>query len=87
MSRSSRIAKTLVAALALLGGRSVPIRAEDAGIECWTDYAIYPLRCIHYNGVDQVMCSMFEQSANHCTDTPLGTYVAGAADFAEAYLE
>ena len=46
MTRSPRIAKTLVAAVALLGGRSVPVRAEDAGIECWTDYAIYPLRCI-----------------------------------------
>lgn len=87
MTRVSRTTKTLVAGLALLGGCSVPVRAEDTAIEYWTDYAIYPQRCINYNGVDQVMYSMFEQSSNHCTDAPLGTYVAAAADFAAAYLD
>ena len=85
MTRSSILSRTLVAALALLGG-AAPARAEDAP-DYWTDYAIYPQACINYNGVDQVMYSMFAQSSNHCTDAPLGIYVAAAADFADAYLE
>lgn len=85
MTRSSILSRTLVAALALWGG-AAPARAEDAP-EYWTDYAIYPQACINYNGVDRVMYSMFAQSSNHCTDAPLGIYVAAAADFADAYLE
>lgn len=60
--------------------------AEDA-IQYWTDYAIYPKRCVNYNNNDQVMYSMFEQSSNHCTDTPIGTYIASVPTFANAYLE
>ena len=60
--------------------------AED-GIEYWTDYAIYPKRCINYNGVDQIMYAMYEQASNHCVDSPIGTYVTGVPNFVSAYLE
>ena len=33
------------------------------------------------------MYAMYEQSSNHCTDTPIGTYVTSATNFANAYLE
>ena len=62
------------------------VNAEDA-IQYWTDYAINPKRCINYNGYDQIMYSMFEQSSNHCTDKPIGTYVAPVPAFVDAYLE
>lgn len=83
----SRNAKTLISLLALLSS-SIPAttNAEDA-IQYWTNYAIYPQRCINYNDNDQIMYSMFEQSSNHCTDTPIGTYVASVPTFANAYLE
>jgi len=82
----SRTANTLLSVLALLGITITATHAEDA-IEYWTDYAIYPKRCINYNGQDQVMYSMFEQSSNHCMDTPTGTYIATVPAFAGAYLE
>ena len=87
MTRSSRTTRALVSVLALLGGCSVPVaRAEDA-IQYWTNYAIYPQRCITYNNIEQVRYAMYEQSSNHCGDAPLGTYVAAVSDFAAAYLE
>lgn len=82
----SRIADSLISILALLGGSTPAIRAEDA-IEYWTNYAIYPIRCANYNGNDQIMYAMFEQSSNHCTDTPMGTYTSSVPTFAYAYME
>jgi len=80
----SRTASTLISAVALLSIVAT-VCAEDA-INYWTSYAIYPKRCITYNNNDQIMYSMFEQSANHCTDTPIGTYIASVPTFANAYL-
>ena len=33
------------------------------------------------------MYAMFEQASNHCVDSPLGTFIAPVATFADAYLE
>lgn len=63
------------------------VNAEDTEIEYWTDYAIYPKRCIKYNNYDQIMYSMYEQSSNYCTDTAMGTYVASVPNFVNAYLD
>ncbi|KAL7538252.1 hypothetical protein ACHAXR_008404 [Thalassiosira sp. AJA248-18] len=82
----SRTASSLISILALLSATTTTTHAEDA-IEYWTDYAIYPKRCITYNNNDQIMYSMFEKSSNHCTDTPIGTYVASVTTFVYAYLE
>ena len=81
----SRTARSLLSFVALLVA-ATHTRAEDA-IEYWTDYAISPKRCINYNGYDMVMYSMFEQSSNHCTDTPVGTYISSVPSFTAAYLE
>lgn len=85
MSRS-QTSNTLISILALLSFVATTTHAEDA-IEYWTNYAIYPKRCITYNNNDQIMYAMFEQSSNHCTDTPVGTYIASVPTFAYAYLE
>lgn len=85
MSRS-RTASTLFSIVALLSVATNVVHAEDA-IEYWTDYAIYPKRCINYNNNDQIMYAMFEKNSNHCTDTPIGTYIASVPTFANAYLE
>ncbi|KAL7549129.1 hypothetical protein ACHAWF_012394 [Thalassiosira exigua] len=76
--------KSIVPAVALLTTAAV-VSAEDA-IEYWTEYAILPKRCIRYNDQDHVMYSMYEQSSNHCTDSPMGTYIAPVPTFVEAYL-
>ena len=63
--------------------------AEDAddSIFYWTDYAILPKRCITYNSNDMIMYSMYNEQSNHCTDTPLGTYITTVPTFVSAYLE
>lgn len=81
----SRNTNALITIVALLSAATTAC-AEDA-IEYWTEYAIYPKRCIKYNNVDQIMYSMFDQSSNHCTDSPKGTYLATVPVFANAYLE
>ncbi|KAL9178312.1 hypothetical protein ACHAXT_001740 [Thalassiosira profunda] len=86
MARSRRMGDVVLSLLAVLMVAVSTVRGDDA-IEYWTDYAIYPKRCITYNGVDQIMYSMYEQSSNHCTDTPVGTYVASVQQFVYAYLE
>mmetsp|Transcript_40621 Transcript_40621/g.85016 ORF Transcript_40621/g.85016 Transcript_40621/m.85016 type:complete len:375 (+) Transcript_40621:269-1393(+) len=83
----ARTFKHIFSIFSALLSSSVPAtKAEDA-IEYWTDYAIYPQRCVNYNGNDQIMYSMFEQSSNHCVDTPIGTYIASVPAFVDAYLE
>ena len=81
----TRTTNTVISALALLSAVT-NIYAEDA-IEYWTDFAIYPKRCINYNGNDMIMYSMFEQSSNHCTDSPMGTYISSVPTFTSAYLD
>eukprot|EP00571_Detonula_confervacea_P015554 CAMPEP_0172309162 /NCGR_PEP_ID=MMETSP1058-20130122/9525_1 /TAXON_ID=83371 /ORGANISM="Detonula confervacea, Strain CCMP 353" /LENGTH=372 /DNA_ID=CAMNT_0013021727 /DNA_START=571 /DNA_END=1689 /DNA_ORIENTATION=+ len=83
----SRTANTVLSILALLSSTAITTTYAEDAIAYWTNYAIYPKRCINYNGNDQVMYSMFEQSSNHCTDTPIGTYIASVPTFANAYLE
>jgi len=83
----SRTARSLVSALAILGGSVVPAARAEDDIEYWTDYAIYPLRCVNYDDADRIMYAMYEKASNHCTDTPLGTYIATVPAFADAYLE
>lgn len=62
--------------------------ASDASttIEYWTNYALYPKRCVKYNNNDQIMYAIYEKAANHCVDTPTGTYVASVPTFVNAYL-
>jgi len=86
MARSKTI-RPIISILALLSGSSIPATNAEDAIEYWTDYAIYPMRCINYNNYDQIMYAMFEQSSNHCTDTPVGTYVTSVPTFIDAYLE
>lgn len=59
----------------------------DYSINYWTDYAIYPKRCITYNNNDQIMYSIYEKSYNHCSDSPLGTYITSVPTYVNAYLE
>lgn len=90
MTRSRKTTATtriILSVLSLLGaGRIATARADDA-IELWTNYAIYPKRCVHYNNNDQIVYAIYEQAANHCVDTPAGTYVASVPTFVHAYLE
>ena len=90
MTRSRKTTTTtgiILSVLSLLGaGRIATARADDA-IELWTNYAIYPKRCVHYNNNDQIVYAIYEQAANHCVDTPAGTYVASVPTFVHAYLE
>lgn len=90
MTRSRKKTATtriILSVLSLLGaGRIATARADDA-IELWTNYAIYPKRCVHYNNNDQIVYAIYEQAANHCVDTPAGTYVASVPTFVHAYLE
>ena len=60
--------------------------AEQDDIKYWTDYAIYPKRCITYNNNDMIMYSMFEKSYNHCSDNPMGTYITSVPTFVNAYI-
>ena len=61
--------------------------ADDGDIELWTNYAIYPKKCVHYNDNDMIVYSIYEQASNHCVDTPMGTYVSSVPTFVHAYLE
>ena len=59
----------------------------DYAINYWTDYAIYPIRCVNYNNKDQIIYSMYEKSYNHCSDSPMGTYVTSIQNFVNGHLE
>ena len=78
--------------ITLLAAAAIPVRAGnvdqgDYAINYWTDYAIYPLRCVNYNGQDQIMYSMYAKSYNHCSDSPVGTYVTSVDNFVNGYLD
>lgn len=60
--------------------------AEDGSILYWTDFAIFPKRCVNWEGVDQVKFDMYEKSYKHCSDTPMGTYLVPVSIFVNAYL-
>ena len=92
MMKRSRIASSsLFSILAILSASIIACvhadNDDDANIQYWTDYAIYPKRCITYNSADQIMYAMYEKYSNHCSDTPLGTYVATVPTFVNAYLQ
>jgi hypothetical protein len=59
----------------------------DYAINYWTNYAIYPLRCVNYNSQDQIMFSMYEKSYNHCSDSPMGTYVTSVENYINGYIQ
>lgn len=59
----------------------------DYSINYWTDYAIYPIGCITYNNLQQIMYSMYAKSYNHCSDTPIGTYVTTVENYVGGYLD
>ena len=60
--------------------------ASDGSILYWTDFAIFPKRCVNWNGVDQVKFAMYEKSSKHCNDSPMGTYLTPVSTFVNAYL-
>lgn len=60
--------------------------AEDGSILYWTDFAIFPKRCVNWNGVDQIKFEMYEKSYKHCSDSPMGTYMTPVSTFVNAYL-
>jgi len=60
--------------------------AEDGSILYWTDFAIFPKRCVNWEGIDQVKFDMYEKSYKHCSDTPMGTYLVPVSIFVNAYL-
>lgn len=78
--------RSLLSVLSLVSAGITSTRANDA-IEYWTNYAIYPKRCVKYNNNDQIMYAIYEHAANHCVDTATGTYVASVPTFVHAYLE
>ena len=60
--------------------------ASDGSIQYWTDFAIFPKRCVHWNGIDQIKFDMYEKSYKHCSDTAMGTYLTPVSTFVNAYL-
>jgi len=60
--------------------------AADGSILYWTDFAIFPKRCVSWNGVDQIKFDMYEKSYKHCSDSPMGTYLTPVSTFVNAYL-
>jgi len=60
--------------------------ASDGGIKYWTDFAIFPKRCVNWNGVDQIKFDMHEKSFKHCSDSPMGTYLTPVSTFVNGYL-
>jgi hypothetical protein len=63
------------------------VDAGDYVINYWTNYAIYPIKCVNYQNAHQIMYSIYEKSYNHCADTPMGTYVTEVQNFVNGYLE
>ena len=59
----------------------------DYSINYWTDYAIYPIGCITYNNLPQIVYSMYAKSYNHCSDSPIGTYVTTVENYVGGYLD
>lgn len=60
--------------------------AADGSILYWTNFAIFPKRCVHWNDIDQIKFDMYEKSANHCSDKAMGTYMTPVSTFVNAYL-
>ncbi|KAL7518901.1 hypothetical protein ACHAWX_003703 [Stephanocyclus meneghinianus] len=85
MNRLSTILPLILATLRT--ARAENVDQGDYAINYWTDYAIYPLRCVTYDNIDQIMYSMYEKSYNHCSDSPMGTYVTSVDNFVNGYLE
>ena len=86
-SRTTTTTRILLSVMSLLGAGGIATARADDAIEYWTNYAIYPKRCVHYNNNDHIMFAMYEKASNHCVDAPLGTYVASVPTFVYAYLE
>ena len=60
--------------------------ATDGSILYWTDFAIFPKRCVHWNDIDQIKFDMYEKSSKHCSDKAMGTYMTPVSTFVNAYL-
>ena len=84
--RVAGILSTLLSLFIASGIITSTLASSDTTIEYWTNYAIYPKRCVKYNNNDQIMYAIYEKAANHCVDTPTGTYVASVPTFVNAYL-
>lgn len=56
-------------------------------IKYWTEYAVYPEKCIHYNGKDVIAFAMYEKYYKHCTDSPMGHYYVDVPTFTAAYID
>lgn len=62
-------------------------QTSNGEIKYWTDYAIYPKRCIRYNNVDVIVYSMHNTRAKQCTNDPLGTYYLPVPNFLGGYIQ
>jgi len=60
---------------------------DDDSITYWTDYALFPKRCIVYDNVDVVVFSIHETYYKQCQDTPIGTYITPVSKFLQGYLQ
>jgi hypothetical protein len=58
----------------------------DDFIKYWTEYAVYPEKCIHYNGKDVIAFAMYEKYYKHCTDSAMGHYYVDVPTFTAAYI-
>jgi len=61
--------------------------AGNDNIQYWTDYAIYPDRCVVNNNIDVIVFTFHEQRYMQCSDKPMGTYITPVSNFLEGYLE
>lgn len=60
---------------------------EEDWIQYWTTYALYPKRCITYNGVDEIIYQVHENGYKQCSDTPTGIYITPVSTFVSAYID
>jgi len=51
----------------------------------WSDYSIYPKKCVNINNEDAIVFEMFGKNHKSCSKKSLGTYRATLYDFVKAY--
>lgn len=60
---------------------------DDDNIADWTDFSVFPRRCINYNGEDMIMFSTYDYGYDQCGDRPIATYVVSVTTYVAAYLD
>mmetsp|Transcript_8053 Transcript_8053/g.8868 ORF Transcript_8053/g.8868 Transcript_8053/m.8868 type:complete len:449 (-) Transcript_8053:132-1478(-) len=59
----------------------------DDYIKYWTEYAIFPKKCVSLGNKDMIVFSVYEKYYNHCKDSPIGTYMTSVPTFVGAWVE